>query len=82
MSTRLQVVMGDTELEELRAVARRRGTTVSAVVRQALRDVTARAPAGDPARKLAAVQATVRHSFPGGEVAQMLHDIDRGRGSV
>lgn len=71
--------MDEAELEELREIARRRGTTVWEVVRQALRDVRKVAATGDPARKLAATQAAARHEFPTGDVDELLGDIERGR---
>jgi hypothetical protein len=77
----LQVVMADAQLEALRALAQQRGTTVSDVARQALQEVTAREPTGEPARKFAAIHAAARHTFPTGDVTELLDDVERGRGS-
>lgn len=82
MSARLQVLMAEDELAALRALARQRGMTVSDVVRQALRDVSAAEPDGNRVRKLAAIQAASRHEFPTGDISELLEEIDRGRGSL
>lgn len=78
MSKRLQVLFDEDEFAELRAVAERHGLTVSDWVRQAIRTAGRREAAGDPSRKLAAVRAAMRHSFPTGDVEQMLEETERG----
>jgi hypothetical protein len=82
MSKRLQVVLSDEELEQLREAASREGLTVSEWVRQALRRARRERPAGGRARKLAAVRAAARHSFPTADIDQMLNEIERGYGSA
>ncbi len=79
MSKRLQVVLDDQELREIEAAARRERMTTSEWVRQALRAARRRRAAGDPAKKLAVVRAAARHSFPSGDIDEMLRDIERGR---
>lgn len=78
MSTRLQVVIDDEELDEIRSVARRHGLTVSEWVRQSLRQARRSTPGESVERKLAAVRAAVRHEFPTGDIDDMLGDIDQG----
>lgn len=78
MSKRLQVVLEDEEFEQLREVARERGLTVSEWVRQILRRARTERPGGDRARKLAAVRAAARHSFPTADIDEVLADIERG----
>jgi hypothetical protein len=78
MSTRLQVVLDEAELEEIRRVAEAKGMTVSGWVREVLRRARRQLPAGDPAEKLAAVRAAARHSFPAGDIDQMLAEIEKG----
>ncbi|MGH2829470.1 MAG: plasmid mobilization protein [Steroidobacteraceae bacterium] len=78
MSKRLQVVLSEQELEVIREDARRHGVTVSEWVRSALRGARRGSSDTDPARKLAAVRAAGRHSFPTGDIEQMLHEIERG----
>ena len=78
MSKRLQVVLGDTEYRELERTARRRQTTVSSLVREALRDLQRSEPAGDPQRKLQIVREAVTHTYPAPAIGQMLEEIERG----
>jgi hypothetical protein len=78
MSTRLQVVLGDAELAEIRAAAARDGTTVSEWVRQALRRARRESPEGEVDTKLAAVRAAMQHEFPAAGIDQMLTEIEHG----
>lgn len=78
MSKRLQVVLDDEELEEIRTAAERRDMTMSEWVRQVLRDARRSDAGGNVERKLAAVRAAAQHSFPTGDVDQMLDEIERG----
>jgi mobilization protein NikA len=78
MSKRLQVVLGEEEFDELRQMAKEHGLTVSEWVRQTLRRARADRPSGDRSRKLAAVRAASRHSFPAPPIEQMLDEIKRG----
>lgn len=78
MSARLQVVMSDEELAEVRAAAAREGLTVSEWARQALRRARLRHSGGDPERKIAAVRAAARHQFPVGDIEAMLTEIEQG----
>lgn len=78
MSMRLQVVLDEQEMAEIRAIAEREGLTVSEWVRQTLRSRRQLAAQGEPARKFAAVRAGARHDFPTGEIEDMLAEIERG----
>jgi hypothetical protein len=78
MSKRLQVVMGEAELTEIRRAAEAQGLTVSAWVRQSLRGARQDLAAGDPARKLAVVRTAVRHAFPTADIDEMLKEIESG----
>ena len=78
MSKRLQVLVDEAELREIRRMARAQRMTVAEWVRQALRSARRRQPLGDAARKLAAVQDAIRHDFPTGEIGQILDEIERG----
>lgn len=78
MSTRLQVVLPDKELRDIRRFAKQQGLTVSAWVRQALREARRRGPAQAEARKLAAVRAAAQHGFPAPDINVMLEEIERG----
>ena len=80
MSKRLQVVLNDAEYRGLQRLARRDGMTVSEWVRQALRAVRKREPQVDDSRKLQAVREATRHSYPTGDITEILTDIEAGRG--
>jgi hypothetical protein len=79
MSIRLQVVMEEAELREIRRAARRQRLTVSEWVRGALRAARRAEPGPDRGRKLDAIQAAGRHAFPTAEIDQMLDEIAQGR---
>jgi hypothetical protein len=52
--------------------------TVAEWVRQALRAARRRRAVGDPKKKIAAIRAAARHSFPTADIEQMLAEIERG----
>ena len=56
MSKRLQVLLDDTELRDIRRIAKSKRMTVAEWVRQVLRAARRGEPTGDPAKKLAAIQ--------------------------
>lgn len=78
MSERLQILLAEEELAELRALARREGLTLSEWVRRALRRARDERPTEDRARKLAAVRTASRHSFPTADIERMLEEIELG----
>lgn len=78
MTTRLQVVLEDDELAEIRRVAKRHRMTVSEWVRQALRVARRSEPSGDQRRKLAAVREAARAEYPTADISQMLSEIEGG----
>jgi hypothetical protein len=78
MSKRLQVLLDEAELREIQRVARARRMTVAEWVRQALRSARRVEPSGSVDRKLASVRAATRHSFPTGDIGQVLEEIERG----
>jgi negative regulator of replication initiation len=73
-------VLDDAEYQQLRRAARRKGTTVSEWVRQALRLSARQEPTGTVERKLAVVRAAVKHAFPTADIDDMLREIERGYG--
>jgi hypothetical protein len=79
MSTRLQVVVDDAELEGYQRAARRHGLTLSEWVRQALRREEMATVGDDIPGKLAAIRSAAQHDFPTGDVDTMLAEIERGR---
>ena len=78
MSKRLQVILGDEELREIQRIASDKKMTVAEWVRQALRAARRGESTGDPARKLAAIHAATRHSFPTADIDRMLEEIEAG----
>jgi hypothetical protein len=74
----LQVLLDDDELADIRRAARRQRLSTAAWVRLALRAARRTEPEGDPKKKLAAVRAAVRNSFPTADIDQMLSEIERG----
>ena len=78
MSKRLQVLLEEDELREIQRIARTRRMTVAEWVRQALRSASEAEPLREGSRKLEAVRAAARHSYPTGEIEQVLGEIERG----
>ena len=74
----MQVVMAEAEYLRLQQVAERRGLTLAAWVREVLRRASRQEPVADAERKLASVRAAVRHSFPSGDIDEMLREIESG----
>jgi hypothetical protein len=81
MSKRLQVILDDGEMREIRNIARQRRMTVAEWVRGALRAARVQEPASDPRRKLQALRAATSHSFPTADIEEMLAQIERGQAS-
>jgi hypothetical protein len=78
MSKRLQVLLEEPELREIQRAARAQRLTVAEWVRQALRAARRRQPIVDPRKKLEAIRAAARHSFPIADIDQMLAEIESG----
>jgi hypothetical protein len=78
MSKRLQVLLDERELREIKRIARDQNMTVAEWVRQALRAASRREPLGSAAKKLEVIRAAARHAFPTGTIEQMLAEIERG----
>ena len=78
MSKRLQVLLPDPEMDEIRRLARRERLTVGEWVRRILREARARQPVREPELKLKAVRRAAEYSFPTADIEQMLAEIERG----
>ena len=78
MSKRLQVLFDEDEYRDLQRVARQHRLTVSAWIRQAVRELIRREPSGDQDRKLRAVREATRHAYPAPPIDQMLREIESG----
>ena len=80
MSKRLQVLLEESDLAEIRRLAKLRNMTVAEWVRLALQDARRRSPTKKPARKLEAIREGVRFGFPTSDIRTMLAEIERGYG--
>jgi hypothetical protein len=78
MSKRLQVVLDEPEMREIRRTAKAQRMTVAEWVRQALRAARRQHSPGDVEKKLAAIRAAARHSHPTADIDQMNEEIERG----
>lgn len=78
MSKRLQVLLPDPEMVEIRRLARRDKVTVGEWVRRALREARSCQPVHDAEFKLKAIRKAVEYSFPTADIDQML-GRDRAR---
>jgi hypothetical protein len=79
MSKRLQVVLPDEDYRALVSAARRRGQTVSRLVRDSMRRILAEEAEPDPDRRIAAILRFARFAGPTGDIAQMLEEVEQGR---
>ena len=70
--------MDESEFRDIQRLARRQRMTVAEWVRQSLRAARRRTPVADPKKKLDAVRASLRHSFPTADIDQMLAEVERG----
>lgn len=78
MSKRLQVLLPDPEMSDIRRLAKREHLTVGEWVRRALREARVSRPVNDPETKLKAVRRGAQYSFPTADMEQMLSEIERG----
>ena len=79
MSKRLlQVLLEEPELREIKQIARRQRMTVAEWVRQALRTARRSQPLADIGKKLAVVRSAAKHTFPVGDIEQILAEIEKG----
>jgi hypothetical protein len=78
VSKRLQVLLPDQEMSDIRRLAKRDRLTVGEWVRRTLREARMNRPVIEPEAKLKAVRRAVTYSFPTGDVEQMLNEIERG----
>ncbi len=80
MSKRLQVLLEDDELSEIRALARGRRQTTAAWVRDALRVARTAAEYPSPEIRLRAIREAAGFAYPTANIDEMLGDIERGYG--
>lgn len=78
MAKRLQVILQDPEYRDIQRAARSRHMSIAEWVRQALQSARRSQPEGSVHKKLDAVQAAARHSFPVADIDTMLAEIEAG----
>jgi len=78
MSKRLQVLLPDQEMSDIRRLAKRERLTVGEWVRRTLREARMNRPVIEPEAKLKSVRRAVTYSFPTADIDQMLSEIERG----
>jgi hypothetical protein len=79
MSKRLQVVVGEADLERYERSASAAGLTLSAWARQAMNEAERRTSSGDVEAKLAAIREAATYSFPSPDIDTMNAEIELGR---
>ena len=80
MSTRLQIVMKEEEIERIRRCAERERLTVSEWARRALRRAQRRQAAPTPVQKMKALDSALNCGHPTGDIEVILASIEQGRG--
>ena len=78
MSKRLQILLPDREMSEIKHLANRENLAVGDWVRRTLRKARANRPVIDAQSKLKAVRQAVKYSFPTADIDRMLREIERG----
>jgi hypothetical protein len=78
MSKRLQVILQDSEMREIRRAARLQSMTVAEWVRQSLREARSRQPIEETEKKMQKIRSAVQHSFPTADLDRMLQEIESG----
>ncbi len=80
MSKRLQVVMDEAELDTCRDAARRAGVSLSEWARAALRRALAASRGPSSEQRLKALEHALGRNHPTADIADVLAQIDEGRG--
>jgi hypothetical protein len=78
MSHRLQVLLDESEMDDIRRIAKRHRLTVAEWVRQTLRAARRNEPLMDANSKLEAVRRAARYSFAVSEPTEAPAGIDGG----
>lgn len=79
MSTRLQVILDEEELAEIKQVAASQRLTVAEWVRQALRKARAQEPRYQAEHKLRVVRESAGYGYPTADIDTLLDETARGR---
>ena len=78
MMKRLQVLMTEREMKELRKLAESAGLTVAEWVRQAIRAAARHQPSSTTERKLATLRLALQGAAPTADIEQMNAQIEQG----
>jgi hypothetical protein len=78
MSKRLQVLLADEEMSDIRILAQREHVTVGEWVRRTLREARTHKSVKDPETKLKAIRRAAECNFPTADIDQMLREIEQG----
>jgi hypothetical protein len=78
MSTRLQVVLDEEELAQIRRMAEAQRQSVSDWVRQVLRAARREYPSVESGRKVQVVREAATHRYPSGDMVDLLREIESG----
>ena len=81
MSKRLQVLLDESEMAEFQRIAKRHQLTLAEWVRRTLRAAERQEPTVDADKKLKAIRAASRHSFPTSDIDGMLAEIEKSYGA-
>jgi len=68
-------MMEERDLRQVEQMAKTSGKTVSAWVRDVLREAYSRRPTGQPKKKLEAIRAASQYAFPATDIEQR-HELD------
>ncbi|HEY7838118.1 MAG TPA: hypothetical protein VIC54_05935 [Terriglobales bacterium] len=74
MSKRLQVLVSEEEMAEIKAAARRRGVPVGEWARRVMREARGGISLKDPEVKLAALRAMAAMNLPTADIEQMIQE--------
>jgi hypothetical protein len=78
VSKRLQVVVGEEDLQRYQRSAQAAGQTLSEWAREAMNTAERRTSSGDVEAKLAAIRKAATYSFPVPDIDTMLAEIEMG----
>jgi hypothetical protein len=78
MSKRLQVILEDEEMREIKRLAGLQKISVAEWVRKALRAARQKQPVRSTETKIQSVRAAARHSFPTADIEDILREIESG----
>jgi hypothetical protein len=78
MSKRLQVILSDDEMRDLKRLARSQSSTVSELVRQSLRSARHSRASKAPTLKTQVVRHAAQFAFPTADIGDLLDQIESG----